>query len=68
MAIEVIDDKPDPSVVKELVCKKCGARLRYVPLDVRQTTHVDYGGGSDTYYWIDCPRCKNANSVKQPHF
>jgi RNase P subunit RPR2 len=64
--IEVENEEPDPKIVRRLSCKNCGARLRYVPRDVRTTQHTDYGGGTDTYYWIDCPKCKHANEVKQP--
>lgn len=64
MAITVIDEKPDPKITRHVTCKKCGVRLEYLPIDVRKTTHRDYTGCSDDYYWVDCPKCKNANSVK----
>jgi hypothetical protein len=62
MAIKIIKDGPDPSVVKEVVCDNCGATLEYAPIDVRHRDYVDYGGDYDTSYWIDCPKC-SANSV-----
>lgn len=58
--VRVIDDKPHKSVVKEIVCKNCGATLEYVPMDTRKITHHDYGGGSNTYTVIDCPKCNKA--------
>jgi hypothetical protein len=64
--IEVIDEKPDPSVKRKVVCRKCGVKLEYVPLDIRKSVHTDYSGTSDEYFWIDCPRCKEANEVKRP--
>jgi hypothetical protein len=66
MAVKVIDDKPDASVVKRVVCQKCGVTLEYLPQDVRKTTHTDYSGDTDEYFWVDCPNCKHANSVGRP--
>jgi uncharacterized protein with PIN domain len=60
MAVRVIDPGPDPSVVKKAVCSNCGARLEYVPNDVKDKVVGDYGGGSDVYHWIDCPQCSKA--------
>ncbi len=63
MAIKIIDDKPHHSVVKRAICKNCGATLEYVPADTYPLTHHDYGGGSDTYDYIDCPKCSQAVRV-----
>jgi len=64
MVVRVIDPKPDPSVVKQVICRNCGAKLEYVPNDVKSKSVSDYGGGSDTYYWIDCPQCSNQVNVR----
>ncbi len=65
MAIEVLDDKPDPSVLRIVICKNCGRKLRYAPIDVQSRVVTDYSGDSDTIYWIDCP-CKAKPNVKMP--
>lgn len=64
MAIKVIDEGPDPSVVKRTVCRNCGAKLEYVPMDVQHRTYKDYDGCSDEYHWIECPKCKEEVMVK----
>lgn len=58
MAVVIIDDIPDPSVVKRVICKKCGCTLQYVPNDVRTYTTSDYTGGKDTYRYIGCAKCR----------
>ena len=63
MTIEIINEEPDPSVLKEVICSNCGVKLRYAPVDVKHDTHYDYGGGSDTYSWIKCPKCRNTIDV-----
>lgn len=55
--VTVVSTTPHPSVVKEVICKKCGATLHYVPNDVKSVTYKDYGGGTDTDYYIKCPPC-----------
>jgi DNA-directed RNA polymerase subunit RPC12/RpoP len=57
MAVKVISTKPDASVVKQIVCRKCGARLEYTPLDVKEYSGRDYSGGPDGCTWVDCPNC-----------
>ena len=55
--VDVLDEGPDPSVVKRVVCKFCGATLQYVPRAVLERNGTDYGGGPDGEEWIVCPRC-----------
>jgi len=57
MAVKVVKKKPDASVVKRVVCSKCGATLEYTTRDVTYHTHYDYGGGSDVYGYVACPAC-----------
>lgn len=64
MAVKVIKKGPAKSVVKEIVCKNCGATLQYVPADIIEETRTDYGGGSDTYRFIKCPECLECVYVK----
>lgn len=56
--VRIIDEGPDPSVVKKVICKNCGAKLEYVPNDVKEYSGTDYGGGPDGHTWIDCPKCQ----------
>lgn len=62
--VKVVSLGPHQSVVKEVICKNCGAVLQYVPMDVQQKVTVDYTGGKDTYHYIECPPCKNEISVR----
>lgn len=55
--VRILCDEPDPAVVKKISCRGCGARLEYVPNDVKSRHGTDYGGGPDGAEWIDCPRC-----------
>lgn len=64
MVVRVIDDKPHKSVVKEHICQNCGATLEYTPNDVKSEVHSDYGGGSDTYKSIRCPKCNSKEFVR----
>jgi len=64
MVIRVIDPNPHKSVVKEVICRNCGATLEYTPADVQSYTHHDYGGGSDVVCYIPCPQCQNKQTVR----
>jgi hypothetical protein len=57
MAIKVISTDPHRSVVKQVVCRNCGATLEYTPADVMQKYVKDYGGGGDMEHTIVCPPC-----------
>jgi hypothetical protein len=48
--VKVISTEPHKSVVKEIVCKNCGATLQYVPKDIQGEKHYDYLGDCDDYY------------------
>lgn len=37
--------------------KGCGALLEVNGLDIKSGSYPDYGGGSDTYYYVICPVC-----------
>lgn len=63
--VKVVDQGPDPSVVKRHVCQNCGAVLEYVPKDVKQRVEHDYGGGSDTVYYIECPQCRTEQYIRR---
>lgn len=57
--IKIISTVPHPSVVKEVICKNCGATLEYAPVDVAVKIDYDYTGGSDSIRYIKCPNCDN---------
>jgi DNA-directed RNA polymerase subunit RPC12/RpoP len=61
--VKVISTDPHRSVVKEIVCKNCGATLQYVPKDIESERHYDYLGDSDEYRFIKCPPCGNKVGV-----
>lgn len=62
--VTVVSTVPHPSVVKEVVCRNCGATLNYVPKDIKERIEGDYTGGRDVYRYIECPPCGNQVSVK----
>lgn len=63
--VTVVSAVPHPSVVKEVVCRNCGATLQYVPKDIQSITTRDYTGCSDTDYFITCPPCGERVHVKR---
>ena len=62
--VRVVNSDPHPSVVKEVVCKNCGATLEYVPADVQKKTVSDYLGDRDIVHFIKCPPCGHEITVK----
>jgi len=62
--VRVVKTEPHPSVVKEVICRNCGATLEYVPADIQKRIVSDYTGGKDTYHYITCPPCGNQQTVK----
>ena len=65
MAIKIVDKGPHKSVVKECICRNCGATLSYTPNDVTYNTYQDYGGGSDRYAEFNCPQCSELQQICQ---
>lgn len=57
MAVEIVNDQPDPSVRKRKVCQNCGVTVQYVPNDVKEYSGRDYSGGPDGCRWVRCPKC-----------
>lgn len=55
--VTVVSREPHKSVVKECVCRNCGATLQYVPADVTKDYTFDYTGGREAYNYIKCPNC-----------
>lgn len=54
----------DEKEVHKKTCKTCASVLEYTLDEVQSFVHKDYGGGSDTYYYIDCPKCTEKVYVK----
>lgn len=63
--VKVISTVPHPSVVKQAICKNCGAVLEYTPKDIQSHTYKDYDGSTDTDYFITCPPCGERVHVKR---
>jgi hypothetical protein len=62
--VNVVSKIPHQSVVKEVVCRNCGATLSYVPREVKSRIIRDYSGSSEDYRHIDCPNCSKEVGVK----
>lgn len=62
--VRVVKMEPHLSVVKEVICRNCGATLEYVPADVQTRIETDYGGGRDNVRYIVCPPCGHQQTVK----
>lgn len=56
--VTVVSTVPHKSVVKEAICRECGATLSYVPKDI-EVRRVSHCGHVDTEYFIKCPACGN---------
>lgn len=55
-----------PEHEKIIVHKDCGAKIGYYPSEVKSAIYYDYGGGSDTWYYIKCPHCRKTIEVGRP--
>lgn len=62
--VTVVKTEPHPGVVKEVICRNCGATLNYVPKDVLESKVSDYTGDYDIVKFINCPPCGNKVYVK----
>ena len=63
MAVQKIGT--DDKVKRQVTCRECGSILEYLVIDIKSRTVLDYTGDSDTYYWIDCPECRNEVPVRR---
>lgn len=54
----------DKRAVKRVTCRDCASKLEYTLSEVQTYTSHDYGGGSDTHHFIDCPKCSQHVDVK----
>jgi len=60
MVVKIVKEEPDPTVLKEVICPKCGVTLSYVPMDVVGDYYSsDYLGGREYYNSIECIKCSH---------
>jgi hypothetical protein len=50
-------------IEKKIICNNCGVELGYLPVDVKQKTQKDYGGGTDIVKSIQCANCQTEITV-----
>lgn len=55
----VVDPKPQPEIEKTISCGGCGAKIAYVPNDVKKYVGRDISGGPDGCKWVVCPNCSH---------
>ena len=58
MTVKIVDPNPDPSIIKNVICKMCGVKLSYVPNDIDKET-TSCCGDSTTRDFITCANCKH---------
>lgn len=63
MTIQIINEGPDPSVVKEVLCLNCGVKLSYVPADIERKSY-DYYDGVEVIKTITCPKCNEVIKLR----
>ena len=62
--VQVVNKEPHLSVIKEVVCRKCGVTLSYIPLDIKEDYSTDYIGDKTYYKFIECANCNNNVKVR----
>lgn len=62
MAIRIVGKDQDK--VRHVSCGNCASILEYTLKDTYTRVISDYGGGSDTYRFLNCPCCDEQISVK----
>jgi len=55
----------DQTKERQITHKKCGAIIGFFSNEAIKGIHHDYGGGSDTFYYITCPKCGEQIEVSQ---
>lgn len=64
--MKIIEEKPDPSVVKTVVCQDCGVKIEYIPNDVVNLwSRYDYSGEPDGADGFKCLKCNKDIVVKR---
>lgn len=59
--VEIVGD--DPQIKKRVTCRECGAILEYTPIETISAKHTDYSGSTETWHYVECPRCSNKQEV-----
>lgn len=65
MAIRVVNEEPDESVIKNAICKHCGVKVEYLPIDEKEQKMYFMGEYEGYYKYIDCPKCNNRIETKK---
>lgn len=58
-----VERDPTDEEKRKAKCPGCLCVIRYVPNEVMNRTFSDYGGGSDTHWWVVCPNSKCGKEV-----
>ena len=62
--VRIVEYRPAPEVLQQVICKHCGALLEYTPKEVQKYSGTDISGGPDGMHWIDCPQCGERVNVE----
>ena len=65
MTIKIVKEEPDPSVIKRVVCNRCGVTLEYLPIDIKTIGLTCMGESDGSLDYIDCLKCNNRITVKR---
>lgn len=63
VTIQIINEEPDPCVIKEVLCLNCGVKLSYVPADINWKTYTSYSD-TDSVKTITCPKCNEVIKLR----
>lgn len=61
--MRIKDKTPHPSVLKEAICRNCGATVEFVSNDVKERKWKDYTGEQCGGEYIECPNY-NKNIIR----
>ncbi len=68
MVVRIIEEKPDPSVVRQVVCQECGVKLEFTKGDVTTRKYRDISQVECSYCWITCPKCHKEVNVTNYYY
>jgi DNA-directed RNA polymerase subunit RPC12/RpoP len=55
----------DDSVKRKVTCKRCGAKLEFLPKDVKTELLYSMNELDGSYDYIDCPQCKTRIELRK---
>ena len=64
MAIRIVDETPHPGVIRTAICKQCGTKIEFLPIDIQAQPLYSMGEYECTSYSVQCPKCKSNIDVK----